>query len=125
VLDTTTKRLLDVILVAWSAIWILVGVAVYHEVRGLRTLAGTVAVAGRSLDDTADTLDAYSGVPFVGAGLETAARDARRTARSARVSARASRESIDDLARLLAIAVPAVAIGPLALAYALLRVRRR
>jgi len=125
VLDATTKRLLDVILVAWSAIWILVGVAVYHEVRGLRALAGTVAVAGRSLDDTADALDAYAGVPFVGADLSKAARNARRTARSARVSARASRESIDDLARLLGIAVPAVAIGPLALAYALLRVRRR
>ena len=74
-LDTTTKRLLDVILIAWSAIWILVGVAVYNEVRGLRTLAGTVAVAGRSLDDTADALDAYAGVPFVGADLSKAARN--------------------------------------------------
>ena len=124
-LDTTTKRLLDVILIAWSAIWILVGVAVYNEVRGLRTLAGTVAVAGRSLDDTADTLDAYASVPFVGGDLRQVARNARRTARSARVSAREGRDSVDDLARLLGIAVPAVAIGPLALAYALLRVRRR
>ena len=124
-LDTTTKRLLDVILVAWSAIWILVGVAVYNEVRGLRTLAGTVAVAGRSLDDTADTLDAYASVPFVGGDLRQVARNARRTARSARVSAREGRDSVDDLARLLGVAVPAVAIGPLALAYALLRVRRR
>jgi len=125
VLDTTTKRLLDVILIAWSAIWILVGVAVYNEVRGLRTLAGTVAVAGRSLDDTADTLDAYASVPFVGGDLRQVARNARRTARSARVSAREGRDSVDDLARLLGVAVPAVAIGPLALAYALLRVRRR
>ena len=124
-LDTTTKRLLDVILIAWSAIWILVGVAVYNEVRGLRTLAGTVAVAGRSLDDTADTLDAYASVPFVGGDLRQVARNARRTARSARVSAREGRDSVDDLARLLGVAVPAVAIGPLALAYALLRVRRR
>jgi len=125
VLDATTKRLLDVILVAWSAIWILVGVAIYNEVRGLRTLAGTVAVAGRSLDDTADTLDAYASVPFVGADLRDVGRRMRLTARSARVSAREGRESVDDLALLLGITVPAVAIGPLALAYALLRVRRR
>jgi hypothetical protein len=125
VLDSTTKRLLDVIMVAWSAIWILVGVAVYNEVRGLRTLADTVAVAGRSLDDTADTLDAYASVPLVGRDLGDGARRARRTARSARVSAREGRDSVDDLARLLGIAVSAVAIGPLALAYSLLRVRRR
>jgi hypothetical protein len=125
VLDTATKRLLDVILIAWSAIWILVGVAVYNEVRGLSALADTVTVAGRSLDDTADTLDAYGSVPFVGGDLREVARGARRTARSARVSAREGRASVDDLARLLGIAVPAVAIGPLALAYALLRVRRR
>ena len=124
-LDATTKRLLDVIVVAWSAIWILVGVAIYNEVRGLRTLAGTVAVAGRSLDDTADTLDAYASVPFVGADLRDVGRRMRLTARSARVSAREGRESVDDLALLLGITVPAVAIGPLALAYALLRVRRR
>jgi hypothetical protein len=125
VLDTPTKRLLDVILIAWSAIWILVGVLIYNEVRGLRTLSTTVAVAGRSLDQTADTLDAYASVPFVGGDLKDVARNAHRTARSARLSARASRDSVDDLARLLGIAVPAVAIGPLALAYALLRVRRR
>ena len=124
-LDATTKRLLDLILVAWSALWILVGIAVYSEVRGLRTLADTVAVAGRSLDNTADTLNAYADVPLVGGDLRKVARDARRTARSARTSARKGRDSVDDLARLLGIAVPAVAIGPLALAYSLLRVRRR
>src|SRR5918911_1518827 len=64
-LDATTKRLLDTILVAWSALWILVGVAVWHEVRGLETLADTVGVAGRSLDDTAATLDAFSGLPVI------------------------------------------------------------
>jgi hypothetical protein len=125
VLDKTTRRLLDVILLVWSVIWIFVGIAVYNEVRGLRSLADTVAVAGRSLDETADTLDAYSNVPFVGGDLRDVARDARRTARSARVSAREGRNSVDDLARLLGIAVSAVAIGPLALAYSLLRVRRR
>jgi hypothetical protein len=124
VLDATTKRLLDTILVAWSALWILVGVAVWHEVRGLETLADTVGVAGRSLDDTAATLDAFSGLPVVGGRVGRVARDARRTARSARASARTSRTHVDRLAWVLGTAVPAVAILPLALAYALLRVRR-
>ena len=113
------------ILVTWTAIWILVGVAVWHEVRGLRALADTVAVAGGSLNSTARTLDSFSGLPFVGGRAKNVARDARRTARSARLSARDGRESVDRLAWLLAVAVPAVAVLPLALAYSLLRVRRR
>ena len=52
------KRLLDVILATWVALWILAGVAVWHEVRGLRPLASTVAVAGQSLgvDGNVETL---------------------------------------------------------------------
>jgi hypothetical protein len=124
VLDRRRQRLLDVILVTWSAIWILAGVAVYREVRDLRALADTVEVAGTSLDDTARSLDAFSSLPFVGGRLGSVAADARRTARSARVSARQGRDSVDSLALLLGIAVPAIAIGPLAIAYALLRVPR-
>ena len=123
-LDAQTKRYLDVILATWTVIWILVGIAVYREVRGLHSLADTVAVAGRSLDDTADTIDSFSAVPLVGASVRSVAADARRTAGSARASAAEGRESVDDLAVLLGIAVPAVAVAPLLLAYTLLRARR-
>jgi hypothetical protein len=125
VLDARTKRYLDAILAAWCAIWILLGVAVHHEVRGLRSLADTVAVAGKSLDDTADTVDLFSRVPVVGGRAAAVADDARRTAASAQASARDARTSIDDLALLLGFAVSATAILPILLAYSVLRVRRR
>jgi hypothetical protein len=123
-LDTRDRRLLDAILAAWVALWILGGVLVWHEVRGLRPLASTVAVAGRSLDDTAAAMRGFSSVPLVGGSLRRVANDATRTAASARVSARDGRRSIDRLAWILGIALPAVAILPLGLAYALLRRRR-
>jgi hypothetical protein len=125
VLDARTRRLLDVILVAWTAIWILAGVFVWHEVRGLRPLADTVGIAGRSLDDTAAALRAYSSIPLVGGGLRRVADDASATGASARASARDGRRSVDRLALILGAAVPAVAILPVGLAYALLRARRR
>jgi hypothetical protein len=124
-LDDRTRRLLDVILATWAALWILAGVLVWHEVRGLRPLADTVAVAGCSLDDTADALRGFSSLPLVGGNLSRVADDAARTAASARVSARQGRRSVDHLAVILGIAVPAIAVLPLGLAYALLRVRRR
>jgi len=124
VLSDRDRRLLDTILAAWVVIWIVAGVLVWHEVRGLRPLAGTVAVAGRSLDDTAAALRGFSGVPLVGPSLRRVANDAAATAASARQSARDGRQSVDRLAVILGIAVPAVAILPLALAYALIRPRR-
>lgn len=123
-LDARDRRLLDVILASWVALWILVGVFVWHEVRGLRPLATTVSVAGRSLDDTAAALRGFSAVPLVGSSLGRVANDASRTAASARVSAQSGRRSIDRLAWILGVAVAACAILPTGLAYALLRLRR-
>jgi hypothetical protein len=124
VLDARQRRSLDLILATWTAIWILAGFVVAHEVRGLRPLADTVAVAGRSLDDTAAALRGFSGVPLVGGSLRRIAADAAATAASAQTSARDGRRSVDRLAWILGVAVPAVAILPLALAYSLLRFRR-
>jgi hypothetical protein len=125
VLDADTRRLVDVILVCWTALWILVGVAIWHEVRGLKPLADTVGVAGQSLDNTAAALRGLAGLPLVGGRMRDVARDASRTAASAKASAREGRRSVDHVAVILGIAVPAVAILPVGLAYALLRVRRR
>ena len=123
-LDARTRRLLDVFLVCWAAVWIVLGVFVWSEVRGLRHLADTVQVAGRSLDDTAAALRGFGGVPLVGDSLQRVANDASRTAASARVSARDGRDSVDRLAIILGLAVPAVAILPTGLAWALVRTRR-
>lgn len=123
-LSARDRRLLDTILAAWVVVWILAGVLVWHEVRGLSPLADTVAVAGRSLDDTAAALRGFSNVPLVGTSLRRVAGDAHATAVSARQSARDGRHSVDRLAVILGIAVPAVAILPLALLYALVRRRR-
>lgn len=121
--DVRTRRLLDVILATWVLLWILVGLFVWHEVRGLRPLASTVGVAGRSLIDTSQALRSFGSVPLVGGSLARVADDAQRTGLSAQVSARQGRKSVDSLAIILGIAIPAVAILPLALAYALLRAR--
>jgi hypothetical protein len=117
-------RRLELLLAVWTVLWVGVGVLVWHEVRGLRPLADTVAVAGASLDDTASVLRGVSDVPFVGGRLRRVAADASRTAASARESAREGRRSVDHLALILGIAVAAVAVLPVGAAYALLRVRR-
>jgi hypothetical protein len=119
------RRTLDAVFALWAAIWIALGVLVWHEVRGLRPLADTVAVAGQSLDDTSAALRAYSTIPLVGSSLRRVAADAAATAASARASARDGRRSVDRLAIILGIAVPLVAIGPAGVAYLVVRQRLR
>jgi hypothetical protein len=117
------RRTLDLLFALWVAIWIALGVFVWYEVRGLRPLADTVAVAGTSLGDTAAALRGYSAIPLVGSSLRRVAEDAAATATSAKASAREGRSSVDRLAIILGIAVPLVAIGPAGVAYALVRPR--
>jgi hypothetical protein len=119
------RRTLDAVFALWAAIWIALGVFVWHEVRGLRPLADTVAVAGQSLGDTAAALRTYSAIPLVGSSLRRVAADAAATAVSARASARDGRRSVDRLAIILGIAVPLVAIGPAGVAWILIRPRLR
>ena len=119
------RRTLDVVFALWAAIWVVLGILVWHEVRGLRPLADTVAVAGQSLGDTSAALRAYSAIPLVGSGLRRVAADAAATAASARSSARDGRRSVDRLAIILGIAVPLIAIGPAGIAFVLVRPRLR
>jgi hypothetical protein len=115
------RRTLDAVFALWAVVWIALGVFVWHEVRGLRPLADTVAVAGRSLGDTATALRGFSAIPLVGSSLRRVADDAATTAASARASARDGRRSVDRLAIILGVAVPLVAIGSVGIAYSLVR----
>jgi hypothetical protein len=117
------RRKLDTLLAAWLALWVLVGVVVWHEVRSLRPLADSVEVAGTSLGDTAAALHGLASVPLVGGTIGRIADDASLTAASAKQSARDGRRSIDSFAILIGVLVPALAVLPVALTYAILRPR--
>ena len=120
-LDVRTRTFLDVIVVAWCALWLVVGYVIDREVLGLRKLSDTVVVAGQALDSTATQLHAFAGLPLVGARAEQAAKDAHRAAVSARFSGRESRHSITNVAHWLWFAVSSIGILPILLVYGLIR----
>ncbi len=120
-LNRTTAVFIDAIVVVWVALWLVLGYVVHNEVLGLRKLSATVVVAGKSLDATADQLDALRGVPLVGGDIGDAADNARRAARSARFSGRESRRSVASVANWLWFAISAIAILPILLVYGLIR----
>jgi hypothetical protein len=114
----------ELLLISWIAAAVVLGYFVAREVRGLRKLGTTVVLAGRSIEQTADALDEFADVPFVGKDARRLAVSAHRTARSAIVNGRAARSDVDSLSALLWLAVAAGSSVPVIAAYAVLRLSR-
>jgi hypothetical protein len=68
-----TIRMLDIGVAVWIAVWLVLGALCFIEVRGLSSLSDTMQVAGQSLQEAGDGLDAIAGLPLVGAGIDAAA----------------------------------------------------
>ena len=115
--------LIDAALVGWLIAWILIGLEVGREMRGLSNLSRTVVLAGGAIEQTGDLLEGLGRIPFVGGEVEELAGRIRATGRSARANARESRESIDDLSVLLAVSIALIPTLPLGAIYVPVRVR--
>jgi len=111
------RRLLDAAIVLWAAAWIVVGLLVAREVRGLADLSRTVTAAGYALQEAGNTLGTLEGVPFVGEDVGDVAERTERAGRSARESGRSSRESVESLATLLGVSIALAPSLPLILLY--------
>lgn len=116
---------LDLVLVGWLIAWVVIGLQVGREMRGLSNLSGTVVLAGGAIEQTGDLLGGLGGVPFLGGQVEELADRIRVTGRSAQVSARESRRSIDDLSVLLTVSIALIPSLPLVAIYVPLRLRWR
>jgi hypothetical protein len=120
-LDRRTRGYLDAIVAIWVVLWLVLGWVVNREVLELRKLSDTVVVAGRALDRTADQLEGFRDLPFVGPEVSRTADEVRRASVSARFSGRESRKSVTSVAHWLWFSVSSIAILPVLLVYGLIR----
>jgi hypothetical protein len=107
------RLLIDLVAVLWAAVWILVAVQVAIEVRGLRDLSSTVTKTGAAVRESGKVLQRLETVPIVGGELDGPARRIEAAGQSAVESGQSSRESVQNLSLLLAVAIgviPSVAI---------------
>lgn len=111
---------------AWSVVWILVGVWTRHEVQTLRQLSGTVVTSGRAVKQTGDALQGLREIPFVGADVARVGRQVSTAGVSAQRSGRQSRDAVQSLSNLLGISIALIPSVPmLALFVVTLRLMRR
>ena len=113
---------LDVALALWVAAWLWLGIAVGHQVSGLRNLSATVTQVGSALQQTGSTLDGLSSLPVVGEQIGTTARQVQEAGRQTAASGRASRSSVRNLSWMLALAIAVIPSVPVLGFYFPLRV---
>lgn len=113
----------DLGLVLWAALWIVIAVLVYRDVKSLAELSVPVVDAAVALEETAVGIGSINEIPFLGevANLPEIERRVREAARSARSSAAESHESVERLAWLLGLSVALVPTLPLLALYLPLR----
>jgi hypothetical protein len=119
--DRRTVHVLDALAVLWLLLWVGIGYLVYRHVRGLSSLSDTVVIGGRAIESMAQSIQAVSGLPLVGAQVGDLAQRAHETARSAIRNGQASRDDVRSLAVVLWVAIAAAPTAPLLILYGLLR----
>jgi hypothetical protein len=114
-------RLVDLALVVWASVWAALALAVFHEVRGLRDVSNTLVETGQAVDRTGRALETLGGVPIVGKDIRGYATEVRQAGKSAQRSGRSSKDHVENLSFLLAIAIWLVAMVPVVSLYVPLR----
>jgi hypothetical protein len=106
--------LLDVILLAWTVLWVVAGFAVADRVRGLAEVSATVAKVGGATETVGETIRT---LPLIGGSLEDPAREISAAGRDAVASARAARQSARSLGTLLGLSIALIPSLPVLVLY--------
>ncbi|HEX2160804.1 MAG TPA: hypothetical protein VHF88_03190 [Thermoleophilaceae bacterium] len=113
---------LDLLLALWVVGWLALAYQVASEVRGLRDLSETVTETGVAVRESGEALGSLSDLPLVGDRVAEPAQRIEAAGQSAADSGRSTRDSIDTLSILLAIAIGG--IPPIAVLGIYLQLRR-
>lgn len=116
-------RILDLLLLVWVVGWMVLAYQVANEVRGLRDLSQTVTETGVAVRESGEALGSLSDLPLVGDRVAEPAQRIEQAGQSAADSGRSTRDSINTLSVLLAIAIGG--IPPIAVLGIYLQLRRK
>lgn len=124
------RRLLiiDLILAIWVAGWIWAGVTVDNDVHQLESVTTTISKTGQAVTSIGGALQYLSAVPFVGGEIGHIASQVKSAGQSAVATSGPNRDTVNELAWLLGLAVaviPCVPVFGIYLPARLLRIRER
>ncbi len=97
-LTARTVRFLDIGVIVWIAVWIGLGVLVWHDVNVQSQLSQNVVKTGAAIKDTGQALGVVGGIPLVGSTIGGFAKKIEATGADVATSGAASTASIKRIA---------------------------
>ena len=108
------QSLLDTLLLAWAVLWVIVGIVVANQVRGLAEMSDTVAGVGRATTTVGQTIGS---LPLVGGSLGKSADQISAAGRDAVASAQSAREHARSVGTLLGLSIALIPSLPVLVLY--------
>lgn len=124
-LNARSVRALDIGLVAWIAVWAVLGVLIWHDITAQSSLSASVIKAGGAVRQTGDALDVLASVPFVGDSVSEFAGRIQRIGDEVQASGEESRDGIERIALIAGIGVGVLPAALLLVVYLPLRLAWR
>jgi hypothetical protein len=100
---------IDLLVVLWTASWLVLGIAVGTFVGRLGAVGDGLQNTGRAIGRAGDAIDQLSDVPLVGGGFDTVAQEIRGMGRETVQNGRSVEDDIDSVAFLIGAGL---ALGP-------------
>ena len=100
---------IDLLVVLWTAAWLVLGIAVGTFVERLGAVGEGMEDTGRAIGRAGDAVDQLSDVPLVGGGFGTVAQEIHEIGRETAQNGRSVEQDVDSLALLLGAGL---ALGP-------------
>ena len=100
---------IDLLVVLWTAAWIVLGIAVGTFVERLGAVGDGLQNTGRAIGRAGDAIDQLSDVPLVGGGFATVAQEIRGLGHETVQNGRSVGDDVDSLALLIGAGL---ALGP-------------
>ncbi len=124
-LSARTVGWLDIAVLVWIAVWIALGVLVWHDIRMQAALSENVIKMGVAVEDTGEALALVGRLPLVGGGISEFADRITSTGAEVEASGRESRDSIMRVALVSGIGVGVLPVAMVLLLYLPLRLSWR
>lgn len=120
-LSARAVRRLDIGVVVWVVAWIVVGGLVWHDIGTQAQLASDVIKVGSAVKDTGSALGVVGGLPLVGGQIAGFAKRIGDVGSEVERSGRSSRDSVNQLAVTLGLALAVLPAALVLLLYLPLR----
>jgi hypothetical protein len=124
-LSARSVRWIDIGVIVWVAVWVGLGMLIWHDIRAQTQLSGDVIKVGTAVKDTGQALSVVGGLPLVGGSIGDFAAKIETMGAEVEASGENSRAGIERIAVIAGLGVGILPAAMILFLYLPVRVRWR